>query len=382
MKLTFKNIITENIRENPRIENAIFKFLKRREVWHYAGGDEYEDETRKENTEVAAEVGEVFGLDQWDAKFFTFKWLVEQGYDQLDSAGGDREIQYWVKSTDDGYKFLKDTGWWDKYFLPYEFNDIVEKGKGKNKQKFIQADSYYDFKPLFDNDWLSDIILGEDYEEIFGWYSYPLSEIWDSVDDKGLQAIIEALPSYAPKDREIYVPESFEEITEDEDDRVPMDKRFINFIKDGDTSSLLYDLINESGDFSELEGDMINFYNIAYNDAAHSELFDGAMSELEGLFGDKPKWEKVSGPDENTVRNMVEIPIKQEDYDNLYKEWLNNFADFPEHSYSEYIDSWAEVLDNSGDKLKFPYMDHYYPDHYKVNNYFNDSLRDNLYGRN
>ena len=61
-----------------------------------------------------------------------------------------------LKMTDDGYQFLKDTGWWDKFFRPYEFSDIVEKGKGKNKQKFLQADSYYDFKPLFDNEWLSD----------------------------------------------------------------------------------------------------------------------------------------------------------------------------------------------------------------------------------
>ena len=276
--------------------------------------------------------------------------------------------------------FLKDTGWWDKYFRPYEFSDIVEKGKGKNKQKFIQADSYYDFKPLFDNEWLSNVILGEDYEEIFGWHDYRFEEIWDNVDSKGLQAIIEALPSYAPKDREIYVPESFEEITEDGDDRVPMDKRLINFIKDGDTSSLLYDLIEESGDFDTLKGDMVNYYNIAYNDAAHSEIFDKAMSELESFFGAKPKWVKVSGPDENTVRNMVEIPIKQEDYDNLYREWLDSFSDFPEHSYSEYIDSWGEVLNNSGNQLEFPYMDHYYPDHTIVDEYFNDSLRDNLYG--
>ena len=148
------------------------------------------------------------------------------------------------------------------------------------------------------------IILGEDYEEIFGWHELSIGVRYGiTLMTKGLQAIIEALPSYAPKDREIYVPESFEEITEDGDDRVPMDKRFINFIKDGDTSSLLYDLINESGDFSELEGDMINFYNIAYNDAAHSEIFDRAMSELESFFGAKPKWVTVPGPDEDTVLN-------------------------------------------------------------------------------
>ena len=382
MKLTFKNIISENIKENSKLENAIFKFLKRREVWHYEGRDDYDDDREKSNSEVAGEVASVFGLDEWDAMFFTFKWLVKHGQDPLDSGGSDREIQYWVKNEDDGYQFLQDTGWWDKFFDPYHFSDIVEKGKGKNKQKFIRADSYHDFKPLFDHDWLSDVVLDDGYEEIFGWHNYPLEEVWDSVDDKGLQAIIEALPSYVPKDREIYVPESFEEITVDEDYRVPMDKRFINFIKDGDTSSLLYDLINESDDFDELKHDMINYYNVAYNDAAHSELFAGAMSELEGLFGDKPKWVTVPGPDENTVLNMVEIPIKQEDYDDLYKQWLNNFSDFPEHSYSEYIDSLAEVLDEKGDKLQFPYLDHYYPDHNMVNDYFNDALQNNLYGSN
>ena len=382
MKLTFQHIISENIKENSKLENAIFKFLKRREVWHYEGRDDYDDDREKSNSEVANEVASVFGLDEWDANFFTFKWLVKQGQDPLDSGGSDREIQYWVKNEDDGYQFLQDTGWWDKFFDPYHFSDIVEKGKGKNKQKFLHADSYYDFKPLFAQEWLSDVILGDGYEEIFGWYNYPLSEIWDNVDDKGLQAIIEALPSYAPKDGVIWVPESFEEITDDGDDRLLIDQTFINFIKDGNTSSLLYDLIEESGDFDALKHDMINYYNIAYNDAAHSEIFDRAMSELESFFGEKPKWVTVTGPDENTILHKVEIPIKQEDYDDLYRKWLDNFSDFPEHSYSEYIDSWAEVLDNDGGKLQLPDTQYFYPDHTRVDDYFNDALQQNLYGGN
>ena len=149
MKLTFKNIITEDIRENSRIENAIFKFLDR----------EYETLIVDNRTEmqIAEEVEKIFGMNEWDAIFFTFKWLVKNNYDPIQE-GGDREIQYWVENDDDTYQFLIDTGWWDKFFRPYEFRDIVEKGKGKNKQKFIQADSYYDFKPLFDNEWLSDAI--------------------------------------------------------------------------------------------------------------------------------------------------------------------------------------------------------------------------------
>ena len=382
MKLTFQHIISENIKENSKLENAIFKFLKRKEVWHYDGEDDYDENRDKSNTEVANEVVSVFGLDEWDALFFTFKWLVKHGHDPIESGGSDREIQYWVKNEDDGYQFLQDTGWWDKFFRPYEFSDIVEKGKGKNKQKFLQADSYYDFKPLFDQDWLSDVVLGEDYEEIFGWYDHPLSEIWDNVNDKGLQAIIEALPSYAPKDGVIWVPESFEEITDDGDDRLLIDQTFINFIKDGNTSSLLYDLIEESGDFDALKHDMINYYNIAYNDAAHSEIFDNAMSELESFFGEKPKWVTVPGPDENTVLHKVEIPIKQEDYDDLYRKWLDYFSDFPEHSYSEYIDSWGEVLDNDGGKLQLPDTQYFYPDHNVVDDYFNDALQQNLYGSN
>ena len=205
--------------------------------------------------------------------------------------------------------------------------------------------------------------------------------MWDSIDEKGLQAIIEALPSYAPKDGIFDVPDGLLGMIDRETERLLINERTINYIKDGDTSSLLRELV-ESDDLSELKDDMVNYYNVAYNDAAHSELFDGAMSELEGLFGAKPKWVTVTGPDENTVRNMVEIPIIQSMYDDLYEQWLNNFSDFPEHSYSEYIDSWAEVLDEKGDKLKFPYLDHYYPDHNMVNDYFNDALRDNLYGRN
>ena len=382
MKLTFQHIISENIKENSKLENVIFKFLKRREVWHYKGGDEYDDDREKSNSEVAQDVAAVFGLDEWDAMFFTFKWLVKHGHDPLDTGGSDREIQYWVKNEDDGYQFLQDTGWWDKFFRPYEFSDIVEKGKGKNKQKFLHADSYYDFKPLFDQDWLSDVILGDDYEEIFGWYNYPLSEIWDNVNDKGLESIIEALPSYAPKDGVIWVPESFEEITDDGDDRLLIDQTFINFIKDGNASSLLYDLIEESGDFAALKHDMINYYNIAYNDAAHSEIFNKAMSELESFFGEKPKWVTVPGPDKDTVLNMVEIPIKEEDYDDLYRKWLDDFSDFPEHSYSEYIDSWAEVLDNDGGKLQLPDTQYFYPDHEVVDDYFNDALQQNLFGGN
>ena len=106
MKLTFKNIITENVREKSKIENAIFKFLERREVWHHSGGDRIE-RGGKSNTEVANEVAAVFGLDEWDANFFTFKWLVKHGHDPIENGGEDREIQYWVKNTDDGYQFFK-----------------------------------------------------------------------------------------------------------------------------------------------------------------------------------------------------------------------------------------------------------------------------------
>lgn len=373
MKLTFKNIITEDIRKSPKLENAIFKFLKRKDVWR--GRTEDED---KSSLQASDDVEKTFGLDEWDAKFFTFKWLVNNGYDTLDSDG---EIDYWVKSTDDKYQFLKDTGWWGKFYKPYKFIDVVEKGEGN--QKFILVDSYYEFKPLFDNEWISDAIFGDDYVEIFGWYNYPLEEMWDSLDDKGLQSIIEVLPSYTSEDDLFHnAPESFLDVVDPDTGSIPMDRRTINFIKDGDTSSLLYDLINELDEFDELKSDMVNLYNGAYNDAAHSELFKGAMSELESFFGGNPKWVQVPGPDKNNELNMLEIPIKQEDYDNLYKEWLDTFSDFPEHSYSEYIESWGEVLRESGDELRFPDLQYFYPDHNIVNDYFNDSLRDNLYGGN
>jgi hypothetical protein len=106
------------------------------------------------------------------------------------------------------------------------------------------------------------------------------------------------------------------------------------------------------------------------------------MEELERFFGGTPKWVQVPGSDKNNELNMLEIPIKQEDYDDLYKEWMNTFSDFPEHSYSGYIYSWGEVLSESGDELRFPDLDYFYPNHNIVGDYFNDSLRDNLYGGN
>ena len=57
MKLTFQHIISENIKENSKLENAIFKFLKRKEVWRYEGRDDYDENREKSNTEVANEVG-------------------------------------------------------------------------------------------------------------------------------------------------------------------------------------------------------------------------------------------------------------------------------------------------------------------------------------
>jgi len=376
MKLTFKNIITEDIRKSPKLENAIFKFLKRKDVWR--GRTEYED---KSSLQASDDVEKTFGLDEWDAKFFTFKWLVNNGYDSIVS--GDDEIEYWVKSTDDKYQFLKDTGWWGKFYQPYNFIDVVEKGKGEDSQKFILVDSYYEFKPLFDNEWISDAVFGDDFVEIFGWNNYPLEEVWDSVDDKGLQSILDVLPSYTSEDNLFHnTPESFLDVVDPDTGSIPMDRITINFIKDGDTSSLLYDLINESDEFDELKGDMVNLYNRAYNDAAHSELFGVAMEELERFFGGTPKWVQVPGSDKNNELNMLEIPIKQEDYDNLYKEWMDTFSDFPEHSYSGYIYSWGEVLRESGDELRFPDLDYFYPDHNIVVDYFNDTLRDNLYGGN
>ena len=377
MKLTFKNIITEDIRKSPKLENAIFKFLKRKDVWR--GRTEDED---KSSLQASDDVEKTFGLDEWDAKFFTFKWLVNNGYDSI-VRDGDDEIEYWVKSTDDKYQFLKDTGWWGKFYQPYKFIDVVEKGKGEDSQKFIFVDSYYEFKPLFDNEWISDAVFGDDDVEIFGWANYPLEEVWDSVDDKGLQSILDVLPSYTSEDNLFHnTPESFLDVVDPDTGSIPMDRRTINFIKDGDTSSLLYDLINESDEFDELKGDMVNLYNRAYNDAAHSELFGVAMEELERFFGGTPKWVQVPGSDKNNELNMLEIPIKQEDYDNLYKEWMDTFSDFPEHSYSGYIYSWGEVLSESGDELRFPDLDYFYPNHNIVGDYFNESLRDNLYGGN
>tara|TARA_R110000803_G_scaffold122919_1_gene190925 strand:- start:94 stop:1227 length:1134 start_codon:yes stop_codon:yes gene_type:complete len=377
VKLTFKNIITEDIRKSPKLENAIFKFLKRKDVWR--GRTEDED---KSSLQASDDVEKTFGLDEWDAKFFTFKWLVNNGYDSI-VRDGDDEIEYWVKSTDDKYQFLKDTGWWGKFYQPYKFIDVVEKGKGEDSQKFIFVDSYYEFKPLFDNEWISDAVFGDDDVEIFGWANYPLEEVWDSVDDKGLQSILDVLPSYTSEDNLFHnTPESFLDVVDPDTGSIPMDRRTINFIKDGDTSSLLYDLINESDEFDELKGDMVNLYNRAYNDAAHSELFGVAMEELERFFGGTPKWVQVPGSDKNNELNMLEIPIKQEDYDDLYKEWMNTFSDFPEHSYSGYIYSWGEVLSESGDELRFPDLDYFYPNHNIVGDYFNESLRDNLYGGN
>ena len=40
MKLTFQHIISENIKENSKLENAVFKFLKRKEVWYYPEAEE------------------------------------------------------------------------------------------------------------------------------------------------------------------------------------------------------------------------------------------------------------------------------------------------------------------------------------------------------
>ena len=69
-------------------------------------------------------------------------------------------------------------------------------------------------------------------------------------------------------------------------------------------------------------------------------------------------------------------------YFSSWNHWKNNFSDFPEHSYSEYIDSWGEVLDNDGGKLQLPDTQYFYPDHDVVDDYFNDALQQNLFGGN
>ena len=373
MKLTFQNIISEDIRDNSKIENAVYKTLA-----SIIKNKNYEEDDRSyvKWKGIADSIVEIMGITYWDVIYFMFKWAMEKGIDPFEQF--DMELDT-VTSAGESVDFLERIGWWDKNFdirKMADFNDLIINKKGKIT---LSVDNWEGFADLFDDEQAFGRALSEDYEEFFSGWDEQFSTIWEDVDDKNIPHILEALPSYTDKLTPYGVPEVLDEFADGETGVVDVTPRLISFIKDNDTNNILEELIEENGALGDLKHDIKNAYDVAYNDAAQSELFNIAKTELEELFGGKIDWVKRKGSD-GTVYNDLSVTISEENLTENLKKYIDYYSEFPRTNYSSYIDMLTDILNENNDSLgRRIDFNYWYPDSIKAQEYFNDALPEYLY---
>ncbi len=372
MKLTLQNIISEDIRDNSKIENAVYKTLS-----SIIKNKNYEEDDRSyvKWKGIADTISEIMGITYWDVIFFMFKWAMSKGMDPFEEF--DMELDT-VSSQGESVDFLERIGWWEKNFdilKMANFHDIIINKKGKIT---LYVDNWEEFAELFEEEQTFERALSEDYEEFFSGWNEHFSTIWEDVDDKNIPRILEALPSYTDKLAPYGVPEVLDEFADEETGVVDVTPRLLSFIKDNDTNNILEELIEENGALSDLKHDIKNAYNVAYNDAAQSELFNIAKTELEELFGGKIDWVKRKGPDD-TVYNDLAVTISEENLTENLKKYIDYYSEFPRTNYSSYIGMLTDILNENNDLLGGIDLNYWYPDSGKAQEYFNDALPEYLY---
>lgn len=371
MKLTFKHIISEDIRDNSKIEGAIYKVLEKL----YKRDRNSGDRPYVLWNSIGEEIASIFGMDYFDVIFFMFKWAIAKKMDPFEEFGMELDS---VASREEGVDFLKRTGWWDKYFDLKQmgnFHDIRIDKKGKIT---LYADVWEEFADLFEEDQTYGRALSEDYEDLFDSWSESFSTIWEDIDDKNILGILESLSSHADELDPYGIPEVLDEFADEETGVVPITRRLLNFIKDNNTSEILEELIEENSALSDLKHDIKSAYNISYNDAAQSELFNSAKEELEELFGGKIDWCKRPGPDDTVFTDLC-VTISEEKLTEWIERHIDIYSEFPVTNYGTLLGMIRDILNEDSNLLGSIDLNYWYPDSGKAQEYFNDALPEYLY---
>lgn len=373
MKLSLNNIIVENIRENNKLENAVFNLLKKQ-----IKIEKYNNEGYVRWDAVIRDIQNVFSLSKEDVLFFIFKWVIKKNFEPFEYLNKELED---VISYDGAVEFLIGTGWWDKFFTLDDFGDFNEIVFEKDGNINLYVDGWVDFIDLFENPSLMEEILSEDYSELFDAWDEYFDNIWDDINDENITNILESLSSYSNELNANQLPEALEEYDNRGDinssELISITPELINTIINNDTSQILKELIDDNSELDDLKHDIKNAYNVSYNDAAQSELFNKAKESLEELFGGKIDWcERPVG--DGVVTDLC-VTISKELFVNHIKEYINYYRKFPREEYFHYINMLSDVLVSLDEELKTVDLDYWYPDSDKTEKYFNEILSDYLY---
>lgn len=336
-----------------------------------------------------SEVDELLGSDSYsheEIMFGVFNFFTNVlGEDPFDYAGYE-EDNLLRNNVSDPYKILNGTGWIDKYFTLDTF--IIQPSK-ENKRKvpksvygdiqiegnkiYLICDNYEELSILFHDDDrdTAERVLSEDWGDIYGWFDVDFdSDVWDNLDEKSLQHIKEYIIENNFIGRQFDgVPGRY-----DEDDPYGDGLRE-DMLLDND---LLGELIENESMFGNLALELKNLYRWAYESAAESELHGDMMKEVISVIGSKPEWDMVKSKKEGGSDKHIlkfDVTDKFMEYNINYLECQGEFPQDNEHYFLNVIEIY---LDCMGEMLRTPDMGYFYPNHIKVEEYFNDNVLGNL----
>lgn len=361
MKSIIRNILLEKVVNktnylkinDSKIGNAIRGHLDEDITW---GDLDYEMEEMAEKYAIPAEY----------IKFITFKYIIDNGYNPED----EYPLHVWLYKVTDTMAFIKDSGFYDEYVDITRFSDIDI----KDGRVYFYATSWYDFKDLFDNKYVAEQLLSEDWAELYDAWDTDLTEIFDTLNDRGIKIIQDFIIDSVTEITEIGHREEFDYMTgdvgSDNEGVITISDNVDNIRSINDTYNLM--LLVDEGEFLEKDDLISNLksaYNNAYNGVAEDELFQEMKKEIERHLGGEGKWKKKV--------LMFDVTNKIYDYIDKYIDYLNSN---PTTEHSDFMGVWYDLSKDINDYgLDTPRVDYFYPDNDKLVEWFNEILVDHIY---
>jgi len=407
MNLNFQHIINESIKDNPKIENMMFRLFNREffNIWRDEDDNPYKTGFRFDNVaQVLEYFAEMVSLEQEVVLYFFIKWTMDPnskwnkenagnifGKFQIDELRDWRDMSslYGILKKLDFFNKSFKTGKTDEdgnpeklnYYDTMSFNDT----EGLYPNMVLSVDGWGDFSQLFNNRDLAEEVFSEDYSDFFSYYDTPMDEIISDMTGKAMDSVIESIPAYTDKImiggqglEELYEMGMPEEVLGDDGDFLDITPTFINTLRtkirnnEVDGEDVLNFLLDHS-ELIDLERDIRSAYERTINDLAESDMSNRGIEEITELFGGKPDWVENTKSG-NSNRYDLKVPIPTELIDRVIKHYIDIETSFVEEQESYFLDAVTRMLDDERDLLDLPNLDYYYPDTTKMKEWFEESL--------
>ena len=317
-------------------------------------------------SEIISEMVENYGIPYTLGAFTLLYYLIQDGVDPQEFMS----LSDFTYKSNDVMGLLKARGYYDEYVLNRDsFRDIK---KTENGRILFSVDHWVDFAPLFRNEGVAELVLSEDWFEMYDYYNYPITEIVDALSNENVKYVIEKIiEDYRGEEISgLDHREEFEDLLNENGDLVIDDR-----LKTITDSYNLGILLSESElSESDMVDELNSSYNSAYNSAAEGELWEEAKNEIVGYLGSEGEW---TGEKSNTLTFDI-----TEKYNELINEYIEDVGDNPLDEYFSFIDMLKDKFKNhfsSSDMLDFSSnLDYFYPDSSNVRSNFNEYVRDYL----